>query len=138
MLITELFSSDVKGTIIFDDKQHFKVDATIEGRVISFLASRNNENEWDVMFVEKGQRGTATHKTGSGGELKVFSFVMECLRELVKRKKPTLVSFTSSKGDENRTSLYQKMAKRYTPKGYKLETFSHGDTDFFNFFREET
>lgn len=133
--LAEAFDSDVDGTILQNTPELFRVRAIIAGRQIRFMAALT-KGEWDVVFIEHGKTGSTTSKTGSGGAMEVFSFVMECIKKLIELRKPEVISFTSEVSDENRTSLYTRLAKRYTPKEYEVTVDTRGTSDLFTFKRK--
>lgn len=139
-LVTESLDSDVSGTIIRATNDLFTVSANIAGRKIVFNASSyeddNGATTWEIEFIEKTP-GSATYgKSGSGGELKVFSFVITCIKELVSRYRPDVITFSSHKADSNRTSLYSKLMKRVSIPGYVAdEVISDNHADIFRIVR---
>ncbi len=66
------------------------------------------------------------HLTNSGNEFEVFAFIKQCLQMLIDKKKPKEILFSSSKSEENRTSLYSKLIKKLP--GYNVE-IDHEDSD---------
>jgi hypothetical protein len=124
----------------------FEARAEIGDRGISFNAQTVDGEEPDVWEVEFSEHATLKTKviklnqrytkTGSGNELEVFSFVLAALREFVERYSPAKVLFTSEKADENRTSLYMRLAKRFKLSGYEVASISTiGDADQFEIVR---
>jgi len=123
--ITESFDSNVPGTLVRATSGLFTSKAIINGRIILVNAVKLDDNYWDLDFSEKTQRGITFAKTGSGGEMQVFSFVINSIKELISRYAPDGLVFTSDKSDGNRSGLYQKMLKRVKIPGYEYED---GDT----------
>jgi len=135
--ITEAFDSSVPYEVTRATNDLFTTRAEINNRIIIFDAQANDEstdNEpkivWEFLFYEK-RLGNATHgKTGSGGEMKVFSFVIDSLKELVARYNPEILRFGSHQEDGNRTKLYQRMIDKIAPSiGYKLSDIKSSTSD---------
>jgi hypothetical protein len=129
--IIEAFDTPVAGRITTASNSMFKTRAQIGGRSILFNAAMTHGQEgqevWEVNFVEHTPgKGTTFGKTGSGNEMAVFSFVIDSLKEFVARYAPSIVEFSSSKGDENRSKLYQRMISRGMVPGYKLVNMVSG------------
>jgi len=136
--LDEAFTSQVPYTVVRAGNDLFTTRATIGGRDIVFNAQGNEEGSrgdvvWEVDFYEKTPGNMTFGKSGSGGEMQVFSFVIDSLKELVARYQPARVRFSSHKADENRTKLYQRMLGRIAPSmGYQLaDVISSGSDDIF-------
>jgi hypothetical protein len=134
--ITESFDSQVQRTIIRATESHFATRATINDRIITVRASSFDEGDqkiWEVLFTSTKDGKTTVKKTGERGELQVFSFVIETIKELIARYQPDRIEFTSSKADENRTKLYNRMANRIKLPGYHPAKVVIGDgtDDYF-------
>jgi len=144
-IINEVFNTDVSGRIVRATNDLFTTKAEIAGRTIVFNASMyeigmgvNPEVVWEIEFTERTPGNATYGKSGSGGELQVFSFVIESIKELISRYKPDKISFSSSKSDGNRTSLYKRMAKRINIPGYTLSSvMSAGADDLFTIIKDK-
>lgn len=137
----EAFDSDVKARITKDTPAVFNVESLINDQKVRFSAMMFGD-EWEAVFETHNGKGYTYNKTNSSGDnpkqaMQVFAFVMECLKELVKRKDPRVVEFSSEKSDGNRTSVYTRLSKRYTPAGYSLSIKSGGHKDMFTFTKTE-
>lgn len=136
--LDEAFTSQVPYTVARAGTDLFTTRATIGDRDIVFNAQGNEEGSqgaivWEVDFYEKTPGNMTFGKSGSGGEMQVFSFVIDSLKELVARYHPDTVRFSSHKADENRSKLYQRMLGRIAPTlGYQLaDVISSGSDDIF-------
>jgi hypothetical protein len=93
---------------------------------------------WEIDFSEKtSQTGITFAKTGHGGEMQVFSFVIASIKELISRYAPNVIEFASHKADGNRTKLYQRMLSRIALPGYHVAPTSNSDASADDFFRIE-
>lgn len=116
--ISEVFNSDIRGKIIKSTSRGFAMSADIGDRQINFHAaiydsdSDSNSNTWEIDFMEKNKKGHTFSKTGSGNELQVFSFIIECIKDFVFRYHPEAIIFNSEKSDNNRSKLYKKLLLR--------------------------
>jgi len=140
--LTEVFNSDVKGQVVRATNDLFTTSAEINNRKIVFNASgfvdANGKNIWEIDFIEKSNSNVTFGKTGSGGELQVFSFVIESINELVSRYQPDEIIFGSHKEDGNRSALYARMAKRIKIPGYKFAgARSDTYTDVFSIVKDK-
>ena len=66
-----------------------------------------------------------TGLVGSADSLKIFTTVVAIILDFVKAVQPNEVEFTAVKTEEtgeSRTKLYDRMAKRLTPKGYEYSS----------------
>lgn len=138
MLINELMDTKIKGRVIKDTKNHYHVKALIGGRYIQFEAMKAEEGVWSVSFLELDEDGDeTTYPTGSGSELKVFSFVVDCFEEMVIKHRPNLFIFTAEHEGKNQTrnsraELYKRLFKKFKMRNYKMITQDiPGATEFF-------
>lgn len=135
--ITEAFDSSVDYTVVRASNELFTTKASIGGRDIIFNAQSNDESMdsepnivWEVVFYEKRPGNMTYGKSGSGGEMQVFSFVLDSLKELAARYSPETIRFSAHKEDGNRSTLYQRMIAKVAPKaGYKLSDVETGGAD---------
>ena len=121
MKVTELFdkSAHIKDTAKRSGEFHAK--AEIEGRHIIFSAYLlKGENHWIIEFSEEQTHddkvSTTFKRTGSGGEFKVFQFVMQCIRDFIAKHDPAVIEIGVDKEDTGRKDLYKKMISRLTDK----------------------
>ena len=130
--VWEAFDTKVPYTVSSASNDSFETYAIIGNRKIVFVGEELEPESWEVSFDQRDSSGTQFGKTGSGSEMQVFSFVIESIKELISRYRPMELTFTSSKADENRTSLYARMLKRISIPGYKfVGVRNKGDSDEF-------
>lgn len=133
--INEAFDSQVPYNVVRASNDLFTTRATIGDRDVVFNSQGNNEGAqgtvvWEVDFYEKTPGNMTFGKSGSGGEMQVFSFVINSLKELAARYHPDTIRFSSHKADENRTKLYQRMLTKIAPGlGYQLTDVESGGSD---------
>jgi hypothetical protein len=132
--INEAFNTVVDKEVVKSSNNLYIAKANIGDRIITFTASYDNYSDaWEIIFSEKkddNSLGTYS-KTGSGNELQVFSFVIDCVKDLISQYQPGVVEFTADKTDENRASLYKRIAHRIKNIGYDIDTINcHGNTHF--------
>lgn len=132
--LDELMDSDVKGVVVTNNDKDYITKAHIGDRDIvvnGYYAGKkfwNGEERdvWDVQFSEERDGEWTYDLTNSGEELKVFSFVLRSIGDLLKEKSPFYLTFSASKSNSSRSRLYERLLKRFLPKGYK---FSSRDAD---------
>jgi hypothetical protein len=120
MRLSEILNRSVDYEVVRATGGMFKTHAVINQREITFTAEEEQPGEWLISFKERDQQGVDTYgKTGSGGELQVFSMVKNSISEFVSRYQPDVMSFTSEhdQGD-NRSGLYAALLSRFKLPGY--------------------
>ncbi len=135
MKLIEIFNSKIEPASSSATQRVVKTSATINDRKITvFLTCFGTDNIWTLSFAE-GKDHDLIHKTGSGGEFQVFSFIKDTLLNFIKSHKPSGIRFTASKADENRGKLYARMLKRAAVilSNYKIvdPVSDHDDIKFF-------
>jgi hypothetical protein len=133
--VNEAFTSQVPYTIVRSGNDLFTTKATIKNREVVFSAASYEEGSqgdivWEIDFYEKAPGIMTFGKSGAGGEMQVFSFVINSFRELIARYQPETIRFSSHKADENRSKLYHRMLVRIAPSlGYQLADVISGTAD---------
>lgn len=136
MLLTELFDTKVPYRVTVNTEKKWAAKAEINGRTIEFEAEKHfgNKNNWDFYFSEHKDGEISMGRTGSGGELKVLSFVKTCMKEVIDLRKPDNIFFSAHKDkegeekkaedrDESRGNVYEKLCKLFrTQYTYKRES----------------
>lgn len=121
MIVTEILADKpVGGTKLVDDSNTFIVSKKIGDREIVFQA-RKSGGVWDVFFLEATKDEAHFDATGSGEEIKVFSFVVNTFRQFVEKKKPEVIEFTAKSEEKNRSRLYQRMVDRFAGNEFTVE-----------------
>ena len=107
-------------------RQHqFEVEQEVGGRNFVFIAMSDVDEDdvWRIDFAEHLDTDTdepfVNDKTGKGKEFEVFSFVVACAKELVKRKDPRVMRLRAVKSEPNRAKLYARLAKKFGT-GFKI------------------
>jgi hypothetical protein len=138
VILTEIFDSNVSGTLVRATADLFTTEATIGDRKIVFNAAELGKNTWEIEFFER-HRGSMTYgKTGSGSEMQVFSFIIESINELISRYHPDEITFSSHKADGNRSALYSRIIGKIKVQGYHLsEIVSDQNADIFHIVRDD-
>ena len=133
----ELYKGYFVYRFIADDKS--EIDVFFKENEIS-----EDESSWTVNF----ERGGKTPATGEGDAMRIFSTVIEVLKDFTKKEKPQELVFSAekpawranlhhkdpkrSKDMGSREKLYKKLVQRYAGRmGYKYTTQSdYTATDF--------
>lgn len=132
MNLFELFNTKIDYENVHDDKYRMLRKAIIKNREILFDATSGhgtNSDRWSIEFYESTEDTEKNyHLTNSGGELQVFSFVLESVKELIKKHNPRELMFSAEKTgtESSRPSLYEKLIKKMKLPGYVL---NRSDTD---------
>lgn len=127
MLIFEILDKSVPFNIEEKTDSFFSADFEVNGRTISFVASREDYSarSWEIEFSEY-QRGNNQHLlTGSGGEFVVFATLKKIIEKFVKECSPKEITFSADKTEPSRVSAYERMFSKFKVPGY---TFAK-DTD---------
>lgn len=130
--ITESFDSKVPYTVVRASNDSFITKAYIGNRTIMFTANMIETGldiepiySWEIEFLEKSTNWDYTYsKTGSGSELQVFSFIIDSIKELIERYRPDEIQFASENTDENRSSVYSRLANKIKIPGYHLNSIN--------------
>lgn len=93
-----------------------------------------SDDVWEFFFKRDG----SVELTNKGDQFKIFATVVSIFREFVKRKKPKVIAFSSSKheeGGKGRTPLYKRFAAAFAKEsGYRLREFDLSDEYYFLLF----
>jgi len=134
--IEESLNSAVKYKQVKDEPRMMIFRWEIKGQKYEMvmMSGFNDAHKWDVTFTmsqykERVGRELDTYEvTGTGNELAVFSTVIKILiDELIKKRKPEMVTFTAEKSEYDvntgRVKLYKRLVKRYVPDGYEVKIY---------------
>lgn len=134
-LLLELLDSSVKYKVTNQNDDYYSEVATINGREIQFEAEREynsgdvaeNKLTWGIAFIEmtddpKEMVPFTIKKTGSGGELKVFSFVKSALERFIKKYEPPEFWFSADADEPSRVKLYTAFIERFRIPGYQISS----------------
>lgn len=131
--IVESFDTSVKRTSSRTTSTGSTVSARIGNRNIVYMAhiltGFENEKIAMVEFFEKDINNTTSSYdiTGSGNQMQVFSFVIDCVKDTIIDFDPDEIKFTAVKSDGNRGRLYTKIASRIP--GYVLKNIDQGSIE---------
>jgi len=137
--LDESLNSNIDSIITLDTDTRYIEKALIGDRTIvvsgQFHGKRfwNGEERqiWYVAFHEEKDDEMTFDLTGNGEELKVFSFVVNAIRNIVKEKDPHYLIFSASKSDGSRSGLYSRLLSRYLPKNYSFTKEDEGNETKF-------
>ncbi len=84
---------------------------TEDGRIVNTGITRISDDLWDVLFTVDGSAG----ETGKGDQIKIFSTVIEVLKDFDTEKHPKEIQFTAGvdKDDNSRARLYRALLNRF-------------------------
>lgn len=137
--LDEAFDSEVPHTVVKDTRDEFVATATVGGREIVFSATLSWGTTWHVQFHEVTAKGKITFQaTGSGNEFGVFAFVVQMIRDLVRKRQPKELIFDAYKspdGKNSRSKLYHRMASKLNLPGYSMDVLEYPAGDKFIFQR---
>lgn len=129
MILRELFNAKDDIGHVVKLSEEFHAFKRIGGREIRFSAE-HYRGIWELTFSEVEGEGyqsrTKFDMTGKGYEVEVMSFVMECVRRVIKEYDPNKLKFSSKTKEKSRTSLYRRMISRFA-KDYEVEEKLDGD-----------
>lgn len=126
--LNEMFDRPAEMKVMTQVADKYVVETKIGTRTIAFCAKvEDPEDEpitWFVLFSEYGKGEDAYSMTGGGDEVKVMSFVKQCMHNFITEYQPDDIKFTADKeGSSNsRATLYARMLKRLMPSTYELVT----------------
>jgi hypothetical protein len=124
MILFEILNKKIDYKVIDDDAYVYIASAVIKGRTIEFEGHRTLDHGfnsvWVINFREISGDRCTYNLTKNGGEFEVFAFIKQMIEELIRKRKPNFIRFTSDKGDKIRSSLYKKLIMKYA-KGYELK-----------------
>jgi hypothetical protein len=127
-IVDESFNSRVPGKLVKSTANSHTIHAEIGDRIIAYHAyldvGSTDQRVLSIEFYERPISDTKWTpeygKTGSGDAMKVFSFIIDCVKDSIIDYDPDLITFSSSKEDGNRSALYAKIVSRVKIPGYRL------------------
>jgi len=141
-IIGESFNTVVDRQVIKSTPSGVVIKATIGSREVVFMGhiSTDDRNKKIAMieFSEKtnGGKSNSYDKTGSGSQMQVFAFVIDCVKDMIIDYAPDEIDFTAVKADGNRGQLYTKLASKIN--GYKLKNVQDGRfEELYTFVRDK-
>ena len=96
----------------------FKTDGGSTVHVVTIIDVSGDTTIANVVFM----RDHSQSLTGQGDAFKIFSTVVDIVRDTVKQTRPDVIVYAADKGEQSRVDLYDKMTRKYKPPGYmKIE-----------------
>ena len=123
--ISELFDKPLPYKITSNKHDWKKYEFSISRMLVKVaIIDYDGIGNYEVDFKVDGLHAL-TGLVGSADSLKIFTTVVAIILDFVKAVQPNEVEFTAVKTEEtgeSRTKLYDRMAKRLTPKGYEYSS----------------
>lgn len=127
MKLLELFEPNSKSKVGSNSAEMYEESKQIGDFTISFQARNEGRNQWEVFFIAIDKEGNSSWEpTGSGDEVKVFSFVVNAMRNFIKARDPRRFNFSSKKVEGSRASLYRKFVERFLKDKYIAQEYEIG------------
>lgn len=122
MFLTELFDKPVKITNEIYDREGVLVQFDVEGVPYAFHAVQayGDPTAWDIEFSGKG----TTKITGTGNEIKVFSTVVQIMKNMLQLYNIEKFYFTAE--EPSRQKLYNRLVDKLLPTWHKSFDSEHG------------
>jgi hypothetical protein len=145
MKLLELLNTAVPYEVKSHVHDLYEEVAEINGRKIVFSAEPeythedDDESMWEIAFLELRDNTDIPYtisKTGSGGELKVFSFIKDALGRFISAYRPTDFTFSADTNEPSRVKLYRAFVGRFKVPGYKMSTGESSRTKSWSFTKE--
>lgn len=125
--INELFDRPARWRLVKDTGNIIKYRSSINDKNLVVFFHRHGisddtSSKWEVSFTVDGDFST----TGGGDEIKVFSTVLDIMKDVIETKNPEELSFTAEKSldsdsSNSRIRLYSRLIKRFAVShGYQL------------------
>jgi len=128
MILLELLNSSTDFRVTKNTDRDVRTTFESNGRTIEADAEMIRDGIWEFAFAERKHRhsrfdlsSSKLNVTGSGGELEVFSTIVEIMKMIIKEKSPTELRFTAEKSEASRVKLYDKLINRIKVPGYDTE-----------------
>lgn len=116
MKLSEVLDSKANFEVGIKTRTKFGTKTVIAGQEYVFIASVNDDWEWEIAFgdMENGER--RSRPSGKGNEFEVGAFVKASLEEFMRQYNPIFVSFTAD--SPVRQKIYTRMMAKVMP-GWK-------------------
>lgn len=142
MKLDEILNRKVQQEVVRDNDDMYMTKAKIGDRLIHFSAELDDpdEDEWAIVFWQTNLNGNNMKfdATGAGSELEVFSMVKDAMLDFVKKRNPKKIHFSAAKnkGEESRSSLYDRLVKKFKLPNYEFEKETGENDDYFYLIRQ--
>lgn len=137
--INEEFDEPVETNVLENDNKQYHVLFSIDENKYSIRIYRkylHRKEIADVQFVMKMGKGYTPKMTGSGHVKKVFSTIINTVKDFIDKNKPDYLVFDAINTDESRVKFYRmlifskELREKFT--GYiPGEIFKEGDYTFY-------
>ena len=118
--INELFDRPAQWRLVLYDDDLWVYVANINDKKLQVNFQLSNDDIWVVTFSIDGDLAI----TGEGDEIKIFSTVLDVMKDFIQREVPQDLYFTAAKTPESNNSrikLYTRLIKRFArDHGYRL------------------
>ena len=126
--INELFDKPARWKMTSNRPTYVEYESNINGRRLRVTFNGSFDEKWEVFFDVDTEIGI----TGGGDEVKIFSTVLDIMKDFIQRNSPEELYFTASKEvhDKNtgkisftdsRSRLYSRLIRRFAKDhGYSL------------------
>lgn len=84
-----------------DEQEHVAVNFEWWGGPETYIVSFHREGKYEI--------------TGGGDALRIFATVIKILKTVVEQEKPKFLAFSSTKKEQSRISLYQRLIRKFLP-----------------------
>ena len=112
-----------------------------DGTNLSVMFSKEemyDEVDWHVEFW----RNNSQEVTGEGDAYRIFSTVMEAIKDFIATEDPERIRFSATKdvepgqNSQSRSKLYTTMVKRYASSlGYEVDISEHGSSTVYELYK---
>lgn len=141
--VTETFDSVHRMTLDKNSGHDYIVSSVVDNKKVVFRATRTlsildgKTPSWEIVFWIVDDKGDDRYdRTGTGNQLKIFSFVIQSLKDFIIDKDPEMIEFSASKADGNRVRLYSKLASKVNSSGYVQAGTVDGKHDKYFVFKK--
>jgi hypothetical protein len=132
--LTELFNNKVDWKWEYTDNEEYQGTFDVGDNRYELTVSLYRPGTWELAFAADGdvQVTGDFNKEGDGGALRVFATVAEMTLAFMKKEMPKILSFSASKSNSTRVTLYRRMAKKLGSNlSYNVRERDDGDELWF-------
>ena len=111
--LNELFDTDIKIKFTKSSKDFYDFRFVVDGKEYSTeiykmsYARFSGEDEWVITFFDN-EGGEEITSGGGKNVFKIFAGVIKCIKMLLKKEKPSIISFSAK--ESSRRKLYDKLS----------------------------
>lgn len=118
--LLESFNTKTRMHLVKSNPYKYVLKGSVGGRDIVVDFHKDADGMWQVSFYEVQDGDDVFTKTGSGSEMQVFAFVIDCINEFTLDMDPKSFEFSASKTEPSRVKLYHRIANSNLFGRYKL------------------